>query len=320
MSGAVDRATVLAFVGIVVLGGVNGTAIKIANLELGPFWSATLRFGLASLIFFVIVAVRRVPLPRGRRLAGSILYGLLAFGVTFALVNWGLVAVPVGLAQILLALVPLLTLLLAIALRMERFRVQSFGGSLLALGGVGLVFVERIGGDAPLPHLLALFLAATLVAMASLIVKRLPRVEPVANNAVAMGVGALVLLGLSVVLGDRLSVPQSASTWLALGYLVLAGSVIVFSLYLFVIVRWTASATSYAMLLMPLVAVVVASAALGERITIAMLIGGALVLGGVYLGAFAPTLARPLPGLFRRARKVAGATAGPQALSSPNCP
>ena len=81
---------------------------------------------------------------------------------------------------------------------------------------------------------------------------------------------------------------------------VVVGSVVVFTLFLFVISRWTASATSYSMLLMPLVAVVVAALRLGEPITPAVVAGGALVLIGVYLGAFAPSLARPLPGLTKR--------------------
>jgi drug/metabolite transporter (DMT)-like permease len=98
------------------------------------------------------------------------------------------------------------------------------------------------------------------------------------------------------------------------------GSVIVFTLYLYVIVRWTASATSYSMLLMPLVAVVVASFRFGEPITLAVLAGGALVLVGVYFGAFAPSVARPLPGLLRRVPRTAGASVGPPTLQNPNCP
>src|SRR5918999_3384802 len=132
MADAVNRATLLAFLGIVLLGGINGTAIKFANQELGPFWSATLRFALAAAIFFGIVFVRRVPLPRGRRLVGNILYGLLGFGVTFALVNWSLVFVPVGVGQIIIALVPLLTLLLAVSQGQERFRPQSLAGGIVA--------------------------------------------------------------------------------------------------------------------------------------------------------------------------------------------
>ena len=320
MGGSVDRATLLAFLGIVILGGVNGTAIKISNAELGPFWAATLRFGFASLIFFALVVARRVPLPRGRRLVGSMLYGLLSFGVTFALVNWALVEAPAGVAQIALALVPLLTLLLAVSQRLEPFRAQSLVGSLVAISGVALVFGDRVTSDVPLDSLIALVLAAFSIATANVIVKRFPRSDPTANNAVAMGTGAALLFALTLLFGDRLVVPTQLETWLGLGYLVVVGSVIVFTLYLYVIVRWTASSTSYALLLMPLVAVAVAAVALGEAITPVVIGGGALVLVGVYLGAFAPSVARPLPGLIHRVPRRVGAASGPPSLETPTCP
>jgi drug/metabolite transporter (DMT)-like permease len=320
MGSAVDRATLIAFVGIVILGGINGTAIKVANHDLAPLWNATLRFGVASLMFFAFAAARGIAMPRGRRLVGSVLYGALAFGVAFALISWALVFAPVGVAQIILALVPLLTLLLAVLQRLERFRLQSLAGGLVAVSGIGLVFADRLGTSVGLVPLLAILLGAVAMAESNVIVKRFPRAHPVSNNAVAMATGAVMLLTLSLVFGERLSVPAEASTWLALGYLVMIGTVVLFTLFLFVISRWTASATSYSMLLMPLVAVVVAAVQLGEPITAAVVAGGALVLVGVYLGAFAPTLARPFPGLFRRAPRIAGETAGPLALQTPNCP
>ncbi len=332
MAAAVQRTTLLAFLGIVVLGGVNGTAIRIGSSELAPFWAAALRFGIAALIFFVIVVVRRVPLPRGRALLGSAVYGLLGFGVTFALVNWGLIEAPAGMAQVILALVPLLTLMLAVVQGLERFRLQSAVGSLVAVAGVALVFGERLGASVPLLSMLAILIAAVAIAEANVVVKRLPRGQPVATNAIGMGLGALLLLGLSLVSGEARVVPTQLSTLISLGYLVLVGSVVVFTLFLFVINRWTASATSYTLLLMPLVSVSVAAVLLNEPITPVLVIGGVLVLAGVYVGAFAPSFNRPLPGLFAGrgapaptpAPAAVGAPAqasvGPPTLITPNCP
>ena len=153
--------------------------------------------------------------------------------------------------------------------------------------------------------------------------KRFPHSHPVANNAVAMGVGALLLLGGSFIAGEPWAVPELLPTLIGLAYVVLLGTVIVFTLYLFVIDRWTASATSYSFLLMPLVSVVAAGIILGEPLTPALVVGGALVLVGVYLGAFAPSLARPLPGLQRHREPVTAElppTNEPPTLVTPNCP
>jgi len=61
------------------------------------------------------MAVLRLPLPRGRALTGALLYGTLNFGAAFALAYYALVRLHAGLGQTLLALVPLATLLLAVA-------------------------------------------------------------------------------------------------------------------------------------------------------------------------------------------------------------
>lgn len=311
----------LAFLGIVVLGGVNGTAIRIGSEELAPFWAASLRFALAGVIFLGIVAVRRVPFPRGWALAGSLLYGLLGLGVPFALVYWALTTVPAGMAQVVLALVPLLTLLLAVAVGIEHFRIQGVVGALIAISGVVVVFSERIGSAVPIGSLLAVLGAAFAMALGNVVVKRFPHSHPLSNNTVAMSVGALVLFGLALIAGESLALPTRVSTVLGLAYLVVIGSVVVFTLYLIVIDRWTASATSYSLLLMPLVAIVVAAALLGEPITAALIVGGALVLAGVYVGAFSPSLKRPVPEFLRRPIPTsATAAAGPPALQTPNCP
>jgi drug/metabolite transporter (DMT)-like permease len=81
---ASDRATAAAFGLLVLIGGSNFVLVRLSNRELDPFWGAALRWGLASLISFAIVAVRRTALPRGRALVGVVLYGLLYFGAFYA--------------------------------------------------------------------------------------------------------------------------------------------------------------------------------------------------------------------------------------------
>lgn len=191
-----------------------------------------------------------------------------------------------------------------------------------------------IGMAVPLVSMLALLAAALCLAEGSVAVKRFPRSHPVGNNAVAMGIGAVMLIVVSLIAGEPRVLPSSAPTWLAIAHLVVIGSVVVFVLFLYVIERWTASATSYVLLLMPLVAVPFSAWVLNERITIGFLFGGILVSAGVYVGAFAPSLSRPLPGLFAaRARPATASTVagadesagskeppGPPSLATPTCP
>jgi len=232
----------------------------------------------------------RIPLPRGRAAVGSVLYGILGFGITFGLAYWGLVDVGAGLAQIILALVPLFTFLLAVAQGLERFRLQTLAGTVIALAGIAVIFGDQVRDAVPLISMLAVVGGAISMAESNVVIKRFPRAHPVATNAVAMGAATLVLLAATLVTGEPRAVPTMSQTWLAIGYVSVIGSVGVFTLFVYVIARWSASASSYVMLLIPLVTVSLGALLDREAVTWAYLVGGPMVLAGVYVGVFAPAI------------------------------
>lgn len=279
-----SASTALAFVAVILLGGINAVAVRVANTELAPLWDATLRFGIAAAVLMVIVLATRTPLPRGRALAGSVLYGAVGFAGAFGCIHWALVAVPPASVQTILALVPLLTLLLAVGAGLERFRPASLVGGLIAFAGIALIFGDRLGAATPLPPLGVAVAGAACMAGGNVIVKRFPTCHPVAHNAVAMTVGASILLAASMVSAERHALPVDGRTWAAVAYVALAGTVGVFTLFIHVMRRWAASTTSYVMLVMPLVTVVAASTVLGQAISSVFATGGALVLAGVGAG------------------------------------
>jgi drug/metabolite transporter (DMT)-like permease len=282
-----DRATLAAFLVMVLLAGGNAVsvrAISCATCELDPFWSGAMRFLLAGAIFAVTAVVSRAEMPRGRALAGAALYGFLQFGLGFGLVYWGFVRTPAGLAQVLLACVPLLTLGLALAQRQERFRWDGLIGAVLAFAGTAVVFGNGLDAGVPTASMVAVLLGGVCWAEALIVVRGFPPVHPAAMNAIAMGTGTLVLLVAAVVHGDAIALPKEAGTWAAQAYLVIAGSVVVFWLYVLVLRRWTASAASYQMVLLPLVTVTLSAWLEDERITWAFAVGAVLVIAGVYFG------------------------------------
>lgn len=285
-----DRAALLAFLGVVLFGGVNAVGVRQTVQELAPFWGATVRFAAAGLIMAVIVVALGRPFPRGRSLAGAVLYGAIGFAASYGFAYTGLRHTPAGTAQVLIALTPLLTFGLAIVQRQERFRAQGLLGALIALGGVAVVFADQVSADVPVGSLVLILLGAVAIAETGVVVKWIPRSDPFGTNAVAMLTGATLLLCLSLATGEARVVPAQTATWAAIGYLVVFGSVVMFSLFVFALERWTASAVSYTTLLLPLVTVSVAAVLTGESITPAFAIGGAVILGGVYVGAFAKTL------------------------------
>jgi drug/metabolite transporter (DMT)-like permease len=287
-----ERVALAAFIANAVLAGGNAVGIRFTNRELDPLWGAGLRFSLAAVLLLVVMAVLRSAPPRGRALTGALLYGAFNFAGAFALAYYGYVRVHAGLGQTLLALVPLATLLLAVAWRQERLRVAAVVGTLLALAGIAVM--SRARREAvPLLSLLALVGSALCFAQAAVLVRRFPRLHPVVTNAVGMAAGAALLVAGSVVAGESIVLPRRAATWAALGYLVLFGSVAVFVLYVVVLRYWAASRAAYVFVLIPFVTVVLSVWLDDEPVGAGLVLGGLLVLAGVYVGALRSTRVPP---------------------------
>src|ERR671921_622008 len=276
------------FAAIAVLVGGNAVGIRFSNRELDPLWGAGLRFALAAAVLAGVMAVLRLELPRGRALTGSLLFGLLDVGGAFAFGYYALVELHAGFGSILLALVPLATLLLAVLQGQERLRVAAVAGTLVALVGVAFMSRAALRESLPVLSLLAALGSALCIAQATVLVRRFPPVHPVTMNAVAMTAGAAVLIAGSVLAGESLVVPQRAATWVALGYLVVVGSVVVFVLFLFVLRHWVASRTAYVYVLVPFVTVALSAWLDDEPVGAGLVLGGLLVLVGVYVGALRP--------------------------------
>jgi len=286
---------IAAFAAMAVLVGGNAVGIRFSNRELDPLWGAGLRFGLAATLLVAAMAVLRLGLPSGRALTGALLFGLLDVGGAFALGYFALVELHAGFGSLLLALVPLTTLLLAVLHGQERLRVVAVAGTVVALVGVALMSRDPLRESLPVLSLLAALGSALCIAQATVLVRRFPPVHPVTMNAVAMTVGAAVLIAGSVLAGESLVVPQRAATWVALAYLVLVGSVVVFVLFLFVLRLWAASRTAYVYVLVPFITVALSAWLDDEPVGAGLVLGGLLVLTGVYVGALRPARAPPMP-------------------------
>lgn len=285
MFGTADRTAVAAFVAMSVLAGGNAVAIRFSNRELDPFWGAGLRFALATALLAALMAILRTPLPRGRALTGAVLYGAVGIGGAFALAYYGLVHIHAGLGQTLLATVPLATLFLAVAQRQERLRAGAVVGGLVALAGIAVMSQATLSDDVPTQSLLAVLGGAVCFAQAAILVRHFPVLHPVALNAVGMATGALLLFGGAVLAGEAMELPDQAETWLAIAYLVPVGSVIVFVLYVVVLRYWEASRAAYEFVLIPVVTVALSRWLDDEPLGVGLLLGGPLVLFGVYVGA-----------------------------------
>lgn len=283
--GRFDAVTFVLFSGCVVLASGNFIAVRYSNLELAPMWGAGLRFALAAVIFTLIAAATGAKRPKGDARRSTVQYGLLNFGVFYALMYWSLLHVTAGTATVITAAVPLLTLLLAAAQGLETLHRRALLGAILALGGIAwLTLASSQFSGSPLA-LVTLVLAAGAIAQSIILGKRIAHFSPAVTNAVGMSVGATLLLLLSLAAGERWIWPSLPEARWALLYLTTLGSVGLFGLTLLLIRRWLPSASAYVLVIVPLVTLLLEASISGVPVTGAAVIGAVLVMIGAWFGA-----------------------------------
>jgi len=279
------RVVLWAFVTEAILAGGNSVAIRFSNRELDPLWGASMRFAIAAVVVASVMAAMRIEFPKGRLLTGAVVFGLFQFAGAFGLYYFALVEIQAGLGQTLLALVPLATLILAVAQGLERLRITAVVGAVISLMGVAVMSRGPLQGSISWVSLIAVLGSVVCFAQALVIVRRLPPIHPVALNTVGMAASVPILVAAARMRGETFVMPSLPETWVAVGYVAAVGSVVVFLLQVFVVQHWSASRTSYVMVLIPIVTLALSAWLDREPITVGLLVGGVLIIAGVYIGA-----------------------------------
>jgi drug/metabolite transporter (DMT)-like permease len=192
-----EARTLGAFGLLVVLIATNLVAIRYSNRELAPFWNAGLRFALAAALFAILVLRRRTPRPTRSQVLGGIAYGLFSIAGFFAFLYLGLVRATAGIGQTILALSPLVTMFLAVALGMERLRPWAAIGAIVSVIGIAVAFDAAAAAAVPLESMLSILAATASFAAGAIVARRQARTDPFIQNLLATATGAVVLLALS---------------------------------------------------------------------------------------------------------------------------
>src|SRR2546428_9191975 len=279
-----DNRTLAAFGAMVVIGGMNFVAVRLSDRGLAPFFGAGLRFVLAAVLLYSVVAFGRIPLATRHQLKGTLLFGLLGFCVSYAFAYLALITLSSGVAAVVMGSVPLITLFLAVAHRVERFRGRGLIGAVIAIAGIVILVGVPSEAHIEIGALLLMLGAAVSAAESGVVLKKYPTGHQLATNAVAMGFGGVLLLAMSLIFGEHWVLPSALATWASLIYLVVVGSIALFWLFLYTIKRWAASRVSYVFVLTPIVASLAGAALAGDAVTPAMVAGGVIVLAGGHDG------------------------------------
>jgi drug/metabolite transporter (DMT)-like permease len=281
--------TLLAFAIIYIVWGSTFLAIRVGVVEVPPFLLAAMRFLAAGLALYLWMLARGERSPSWREWRSATLLAALIFVGDYGLLFWAERRVPSGLAAVMMATIPLFMALAEILLlRTQKLTARLTLALLAGLGGV-IVLVSpsmKLGG-APIDRVgaMALITGAISWSVASALARKVPLPASKAMSSGAQMLAGGVLLGLvSGVLGEwRGFHPMDVSrgAWFALLYLVVAGSIIGFTAYVWLLHHESPTKVGTYAYVNPVVAVLVGYLLGGEALGLRTLLGTAFVLTSV---------------------------------------
>ncbi|HEY2809485.1 MAG TPA: EamA family transporter [Steroidobacteraceae bacterium] len=295
---SLDLRVLLAFAAIYVLWGGTFLAIRVAVLEVPPLFASGVRFFIAGGLLYVCMRLRGEPVPSAVQWRAIAVAATCMFVVTYAALFWAEQYVASGITSVIEATLPVTTVTLEVfVFRQQQFRWPTALAVLLGFCGVAILLFR--GGAPPVPALPCVVILAAGVAWScgAVLTRSLPRPRSAALAAGAqMLLGGAVLLVLSAVAGELHSWPVvSPRAGIALAYLIVAGSLIGFTAYLWLLTQMPATRVASHAYVNPLIAVVLGYLAAGEVLTPRTLLAAALVVLSVFLLLKAPQMPQPRP-------------------------
>lgn len=265
--------------------------IKVAVETIPPLSVAAGRLLLGSVIFLVVLRLRGLPLPRNRSILGRfLLIGLFANALPFSLIGWGEQTIDSGLAAILMAVMPLTTLLLAHFFTWdEKLNAPRVAGMLLGFAGVAMLIgpaaLQGLGDQAL--RQTAVAGGAVCYAIATIMAKRLPPMPDTVNAACVVLAATILVLPLSLIIDRPWTLAPPIE---AIGSIVYLGafSTALAALVFFALLRRT-GATFVALnnFLIPSLGVMWGVLFLGEALSLQSLAALAIILSGIAVARLA---------------------------------
>lgn len=281
--------TLLAFAIIYFVWGSTFLGIRIGVQEVPPLIFAAMRFFAAGLVLFLWMRVQGTASPTRHEWISVTLLAVMIFVVDYGLVFWAEQRVPSGIAAVMLATIPVFIALAEIfVLRTQKLTLRLGLSLLVGLAGVAVLVSRSVGfGDAPIEKTgaIALVVASMSWSLASVLTRRLHLPESkVMSSGAQMLVGGILLTVAAAAFGEfRNFHVEAVSTraWFALIYLIIAGSIIGFTAYVWLIHHESPTKVGTYAYVNPVIAVLIGYFLGGEALGARTILGTLLVLVSV---------------------------------------
>jgi drug/metabolite transporter (DMT)-like permease len=278
--------TLLAFGIIYFVWGSTFLAIRISVHEIPPLLCAALRFFIAGVILFAWMLFRREPSPTRRQWLSASAIALLIFVGDYGLLFWAEQRVPSGIAAVMLATIPaFMALSEIIFLRTQRLTLRLALALLIGLAGVAILVSHSLNlGSAPIDTTgaIALIFCAIFWSIGSILTRKLPLPSSkVMSSGAQMLAGGILLTLAAAAFGEfHRFHPRAVSpaAWLALAYLIIFGSIIGFTAYLWLLHHESPTRVGTYAYVNPVVAVLIGYFFAGEPLGLRTILGTLLIL------------------------------------------
>ena len=279
----------LAFAIIYFVWGSTFLAIRVGVREVPPFLLAGMRFLVAGIVLYGWMRARGTPSPTAREWSAATFLAILIFVFDYGLLFWAERRVPSGIAAVMMATIPVFMAIAEIVfLRTQRLTLRLGLALLVGLAGVAVLVGHTMSlGEAPVDTAgaCALIVASVSWSVAASLTRKLPLPAAKAMSSGAQMLAGGVLLTLTAALlgelrGFRVQA-VSLGAWLALAYLIVAGSIVAFTAYVWLIHHESPTKVGTYAYVNPVVAVLVGHFLGGEAIGPRTIVGTLLVLVSV---------------------------------------
>jgi drug/metabolite transporter (DMT)-like permease len=279
----------LAFAIIYFVWGSTYLAIRVGVREVPPFLLAGIRFLLAGIVLYGWMRARGAPSPTPPQWGSATFLALLIFVFDYGVLFWAERRVPSGIAAVMLATIPVFMALAEMAfLRTQRLTMRLGLALLVGMAGVAVLVGRSVSlGEAQVDSVgaCALIFAAISWSVASVLTRRLPlpAVKAMSSGA-QMLAGGVLLLVTAGLLGEFRGfhvLEVSRGAWLALAYLIVAGSIVAFTAYIWLLHHESPTKVGTYAYVNPVIAVVIGYFFGGEGLGPRTIVGTLLVLVSV---------------------------------------
>ncbi|MCB9247502.1 MAG: EamA family transporter [Ignavibacteriales bacterium] len=280
---------VVGYILICLIWGSTWLAIRLGLDSLTPFISAGLRFFLASIIIFMILRFRKMPLPLDpKSIKIYIFLAFFSFVIPFGLVYWAEQFVPSGLTSVMFGIFPFSVFIFSwFILKGESADFFKLFSVVLGFIGIVIIFSDSLQIDV---ENYSLGLAAVLL---SAIIQGLPAVvlkkwggylNPFSINAIPLLIAGLTMILLSYLVEQTSTWQFTGKAIISIIYLALVGTITAFTVYYWLLKQINAVILSLSSFITPIIAIILGWIFLDEQLSQKVLIGSLFVLIGILFG------------------------------------